>query len=97
MGGECELLLSELLVVKATAPWSIYRQKQRTTLFDSSDASKTPNHHGDGSHRDEQVGCRQGGKGRRQRGEVALGHREPDADAQDPTTAQLEERQRFQP
>lgn len=41
----------------------IYRQQQRTTLFDSSDTPQTANHHDDGPYRDEQVGCRQGGKG----------------------------------
>lgn len=76
-------------MVTAPAPVGIYRKQQRTTLFDGSHASKTPNHHGDGSHRDEQVGCRQGGKGGRQRGKVALGHREPDPDPQDPASTQL--------
>lgn len=73
------------------ADWT-HAQKQALVLLDGAQAAEEARYHDDGADGDDHVGGRQRGERGREGGEAALGHREPDAHAEQPAAAQLQGR-----
>lgn len=71
-----------------------HTKQEALVLLDGAQASQEARHHDDGAQRDNEVGGRQRWEGWRQRGKVALRHRQPHAHAQQAAPAQLQQRHR---
>lgn len=68
-----------------------YTEEEALVFLDGPQAAEEAGHHDDGADGDDEVGCRQRGEAGGEGGEVALGHGEPDAHAEQPAATELEE------